>query len=78
MMRANPCGTSWIQSCRSDLDLLNDGDQELSGGVPGEGRPAGTHLVKHNAEREEIGAGIELSAKRLLRRHVCGRSQCGA
>ena len=58
--------------------MLNDGDQKLSGGISRERRAAGAHLVKRDAEREEIGARVDLSTERLLGRHVCGRSQCGA
>jgi hypothetical protein len=32
------------------------------------------HFVEHEAKREEIGAGVELLAARLLRRHVVDRS----
>ncbi len=35
----------------------------------------GGHLIEHQPEREKIGAGVELFAARLLRRHVVDRAE---
>ncbi len=39
---------------------------------------SGRHLEEHEAEREEIGAGVDVLAAKLLRRHVGDRSDRGA
>ena len=67
-----------IQTRRSDLDLLNDGDQKLAGCISREGSAASAHLIEQDAEREEVCSGIDLFAERLLRGHVCRRPQGGA
>ena len=71
-------GNIGIELSWRDRDLLNDGDQKLARGISPERRAAGAHLVNRDAEREEIGARVDLSTQRLLGRHVCGRSHCGA
>ena len=40
------------------------------GGVAAKGQRAGGHLVEHDAEGEQVGAGVEFLAARLLGRHV--------
>ena len=42
------------------------------------GRDPGRHLVEHDAEREQIGARVELFAARLFRRHVRDRAHGAA
>ena len=42
--------------------------------VARERAPAGRHLVEHAAEREEVGARVDLGAGRLLGRHVGRRA----
>src|SRR5215204_2758864 len=39
-------------------------------GISAEGAPPRRHLIKDDAEREQIGARVELLASGLLRRHV--------
>ena len=43
--------------------------------VARERQRAGRHLVEHDAEREQVGARVELPAARLLGRHVRHRAQ---
>src|SRR5438477_8232034 len=43
--------------------------------VAGEWRLPGYHFVKHHAETPDIGALINVSAARLLRRHITNGSQ---
>ena len=38
--------------------------------IAGEGFLPGGHFIEHHAEGKQVGAGIELFAARLLRRHV--------
>ena len=45
---------------------------------PRNGQRAGRHLVEHRAEGEQIGAGVEFLAFRLLRRHISHRAHHGA
>ena len=71
-------GNIGVQLRRHDRNLLHDRDQELSGGVSGEGRLAGTHLVEHDAEGKQVGALIERLAQGLLGRHVSRSAQSGA
>ena len=40
------------------------------GAVFGKGKPAGRHLVQHDAETPDVAAGVQVEAARLLRRHV--------
>ena len=42
---------------------------------PRKGNVPGRHLVEHGAEREQIGARVQLFRPRLLRRHVGDRAQ---
>ena len=43
----------------------------------GERQGAGHHLIQDHAEREQVGASVELVAERLLGRHVGDRAQHG-
>ena len=58
MIPARVGGNIGIELSGRDRNLLNDRDQELSGGVSGKGRLAGAHLVEHDAKGKEIGALI--------------------
>ena len=42
---------------------------------PRNGTSSGCHLVQDDAERKQVGAGIERLAPHLLRRHVSHRAQ---
>ena len=45
----------------------------VDGGAPKRAYPGG-HLVEHRAEAEDVAAGIDRSARRLLGRHIGGRA----
>ena len=50
-------------------------DQQRRRRAPGEGRLAGQHLIRHDAQRVEIAAGVEVTiARGLLGRHVRRRA----
>lgn len=49
--------------------------EDQSRAVTVKGHRPGCHLVQHNAEREQIGAGVEVLRPHLLGRHVRHRSE---
>ena len=46
--------------------------------LPRKGSAAGRHFVQHHAEREEVGARVDLLAARLLRRHIGDGADSGS
>ena len=53
-----------------------NGIEDHGRGVSAERHAPGGHLIEDGAEREQIGAGIEFLAARLLGRHVGHRAHC--
>ena len=53
------------------VEVLADDRHAL---VPHERRPAADHLIEHGAQCVEVGAGRDLAAHGLLRRHVAHRA----
>ncbi len=53
--------------------LVEDPREDHGGRRTAKGGNAGRHFVKDRAEREEVGAGVDRFAARLLGRHVGGR-----
>ena len=49
---------------------FQDGVEDYRRGVARKRQLSGGHLINHSPQREKIGAGIELFAPSLLRRHV--------
>jgi hypothetical protein len=57
---------------------VEDAVEDDGGGVAWKTHASGGHLVEHHAEREEVGAHIELFGARLFRRHVGDGAHGGA
>ena len=72
--RLEPFGDRRIQRPRRDELALQQPHDHGAAVVARERTPAGGHLVEHAAEREEVGARVDLDAGGLLRRHVGRRA----
>ena len=71
LVRPGDVGDDLVQRLRVVVDLLvGDADRVLAG----ERRPAGDHLVHHDAERVEVAARVGLGALGLLGREVRRRA----
>ncbi len=67
-----------IEAHRRDGSAIQDAIGDYAGCIAAEGHGARGHFVEDYAEAEEIGAGVELFAAHLLRRHVGNRTDCRA
>ena len=76
--RGDVLGQLGVRRARARRVVARDGDEQVHLGRAAERWPPGRHLVEHDAEREEIGALIELLAARLLGRHVRRRAHARA
>ena len=68
-------GQTTLQLCGWHWCLVEDGIEGGSRSCTLKGQSSRSHFVEHNAEREQIGAGVEFFAKRLLGRHIGHRTQ---
>ena len=59
-----------IQPHRQHRRTVQDGFEDDRRGVSAERQRAGRHLVQHRAKGEQVGAGVQVLASRLLGRHV--------
>ena len=74
MMCSNFGRALWIQTHGRGRSFVEDPVKDEGGSRSDEGRMACGHLIKHHAEAEQVGAGVEFFAPRLLRRHVRHRA----
>jgi hypothetical protein len=51
-----------MEACEWDWRTIQDRFGDHTGSVPGKGRAAGSHLIEDQAEREQVGAGVEFFA----------------
>ena len=70
----------WVQPDGRDRNLVKNRVEQVRRRVTAEGQRASSHFVQNGSEREQIGAGIEILAARLLGRHVgnCADGSAGA
>ncbi len=64
-----------IQPHRSNRKPVHDAIEDHGRGVAAEGQLSGRHLVKHDAERKQIGACVKGLRPDLLRRHIGDRAE---
>src|SRR5260370_38229825 len=57
--------------------FVKNGIEHGRGGLSAKGKLSGGHLVEHDAEGEKIGAGIQILAESLFRRHVGNAAKRG-
>jgi hypothetical protein len=55
-------GTSGWKRASGTGARFQDRFGDHTGSVPGKGRAAGSHLIEDQAEREQVGAGVEFFA----------------
>ena len=63
----------WRVGDRRWIEMQNRRD-DVARSVATKRRPAGGHLVEHDAEAEDVAARVDLQSPRLLRRHVLRRA----
>ena len=71
-------GNFRIQAHRGGRRLVQDRVKNVARTFSAERHRARYHLIENRAEREEIGARVQLLAAHLLRRHVSHRAQRGS
>ena len=74
MIASSSAGTSGFSPTGTVGGAVQDRVEDRRRGRATERQRARRHLVQHDAEREEVGARVELLAARLLRRHVRDRA----
>src|SRR3972149_4707224 len=72
---AEAFGEAAVQIGRRGRGVVEDPLEDAGGRAAGERSLTGRHLVEHYSEGEEIGAGVDLLAARLLGRHVGDRPE---
>ena len=78
MSRSRSVRHRGVDAARRHRFAIEDAVEDHRRRVAGETLPAGRHLVEHDAEREQVGARIEILAARLLGRHVGDGADGGA
>src|ERR1700746_1785004 len=78
MTRSSSAGIAGFKRTGGNGSAIQNCFENHAGSRAGKSRCAGGHFVENSAEREEIGAAIELAAANLLWRHVGDSANGGA